>query len=273
MKRLVLAVFGLALFLGWQWGSSLEAMYGIGILLGFSGASVAIALPLASQAYPPNFQGLAMGVAAVGNSGALIASLVAPRLAQYMDWSQVFGLMLVPVMVTFFIFFFTVQGDSRQKSLSRVSTQERSCPYFLKSLKDPFMYWLCFLYAVTFGGFVGFSSYLPIFLHDQFQVGMVLAGIFATVYMNQMKLSEETPTDASLSTSRGSFSATSRSARVSGRRAVATTSCPRRANSIAASRPKPVEQPVIKTLMPPPTAHPRAHSDQYHLGRIDATSA
>ena len=38
------------------------------------------------------------------------------------------------------------------------------------------MYWLCFLYAVTFGGFVGFSSYLPIFLHDQYQVGMVMAG-------------------------------------------------------------------------------------------------
>lgn len=38
------------------------------------------------------------------------------------------------------------------------------------------MYWLCFLYGVTFGGFVGLSSYLPIFLHDQFQVGMVRAG-------------------------------------------------------------------------------------------------
>lgn len=178
-KVLGLGILGLevlALFLGWQWGGSLEAMYGIGILLGFSGASFAIALPLASQAYPPNFQGLAMGVAAVGNSGALISSLVAPRLAQYMDWSQVFGLMLIPVILTFFIFFFTVQGNPGPQSLSAVSTRERSFLNFFKSLKDPFMYWLCFLYAVTFGGFVGFSSYLPIFLHDQYQVGMVLAG-------------------------------------------------------------------------------------------------
>ena len=38
------------------------------------------------------------------------------------------------------------------------------------------MYWLCLLYGVTFGGFVGLSSYLPIFFHDQFQVGMVKAG-------------------------------------------------------------------------------------------------
>ena len=38
------------------------------------------------------------------------------------------------------------------------------------------MYWLCLLYGVTFGGFVGLSSYLPIFFHDQFQVEMVHAG-------------------------------------------------------------------------------------------------
>jgi NNP family nitrate/nitrite transporter-like MFS transporter len=38
------------------------------------------------------------------------------------------------------------------------------------------MYWLCFLYAVTFGGFVGFSSFLPIFFHDQYQLDMVSAG-------------------------------------------------------------------------------------------------
>jgi NNP family nitrate/nitrite transporter-like MFS transporter len=43
------------------------------------------------------------------------------------------------------------------------------------------MYWLCFLYGVTFGGFVGLSSYLPIFFHDQFQVDMVNAGAWTTL--------------------------------------------------------------------------------------------
>ena len=38
------------------------------------------------------------------------------------------------------------------------------------------MYWLCFMYAVTFGGFVGLSSFLPIFFHDQYQIDMVTAG-------------------------------------------------------------------------------------------------
>ncbi|MDR4495376.1 MAG: MFS transporter [Nitrospirales bacterium] len=183
-KRLglgILGLEGLALFSVWQWGVSLEAMFGIGILLGFAGASFAIALPLASQAYPPNFQGLAMGVAAVGTSGVLITSLVAPRLAQYMDWNQVFGVMLLPVILTFFIFLLTVQSDAKTTSLTLASIHNRSYFYFINSLKDPFMYWLCFLYAVTFGGFVGFSSYLPIFLHDQYQVGMVMAGALTAI--------------------------------------------------------------------------------------------
>lgn len=68
--------------------------------LGFAGASFAIALPLASQAYPSAHQGLAMGVVAIGNSGVLLAAFMAPRLAEGVGWHQVFGIMLLPVMGT-----------------------------------------------------------------------------------------------------------------------------------------------------------------------------
>ena len=39
-----------------------------------------------------------------------------------------------------------------------------------------FSYWLCFVYAVTFGGFAGLCSFLPIFLHDQYGLDAVTAG-------------------------------------------------------------------------------------------------
>ena len=45
-------------------------------------ASFAVALPLASRWYPPEYQGLAMGIAGAGNSGTLLATLFAPRLAE-----------------------------------------------------------------------------------------------------------------------------------------------------------------------------------------------
>jgi MFS transporter, NNP family, nitrate/nitrite transporter len=39
--------------------------------------------------------------------------------------------------------------------------------------------WLCFFYAVTFGGFVGLVSFLGIFFRDQYALTNVQAGAFA----------------------------------------------------------------------------------------------
>lgn len=46
----------------------------------------------------------------------------------------------------------------------------------MASVSHRSMYWVSFLYAVTFGGFVGFCSFLPILLHDQYGVTLVTAG-------------------------------------------------------------------------------------------------
>jgi len=183
-KAVGLAILGLeavALLLGWQWGTSFGEILIVGLILGIAGASFAIALPLASQAYPPAHQGLAMGVAAVGNSGVLLASLFAPRLAVVFGWHQVFALMLVPVLGTACLFFWMVQPDSSQKHshMKRKSTTYLSL--LSQGLRHTSMYWLCGLYAVTFGGFVGLSSYLPIFFHDQFQIDMVTAGTLTAI--------------------------------------------------------------------------------------------
>ncbi len=178
-KQIGLGILGLeslALCLGWLWGSSFEAMLLVGFLLGFAGASFAIALPLASQAYPPAHQGLAMGVAAVGNSGVLLATMIAPRLAEAYGWHSAFGLMLIPVFGTGVLFFFLVQSRHHSKPSPSERISSNFSSYLTQGLRAKFMYWLCGLYGVTFGGFVGFSSYLPIFFHDQFQMGMVQAG-------------------------------------------------------------------------------------------------
>ena len=177
----ILGLEALALLLGWQWGTSFGEILVVGLILGIAGASFAIALPIASQAYPPAHQGLAMGVAAVGNSGVLLTSLFAPRLAAAFGWHQVFALMLVPVLGTACLFLWLVQPSS----LPPPSDKKDNAPYFLsllaQGLQQQSIYWLCGLYAVTFGGFVGLSSYLPIYFHDQFQVDMVTAGSLTAV--------------------------------------------------------------------------------------------
>ncbi len=173
-KRVGLGILGIevvALSLGWLFGHSYAQMLGIGLLLGAAGASFAVALPVASRAYPSQHQGLAMGIAATGNSGVFLATFFAPHLAAHVGWHGVFGLMIGPVLLAVVVFSLFVHETplhhQPRKSLAasfRMVFQER------------FMQWLCFFYGVTFGGFVGFSSFLPLFFHDQYGLDMVAAG-------------------------------------------------------------------------------------------------
>ena len=66
-------------------------MLAIGLLLGVAGASFAVALPLVSRWYPPEHQGLALGIAGAGNSGTVIAALAAPRIAEHLGWHGTFA--------------------------------------------------------------------------------------------------------------------------------------------------------------------------------------
>ena len=175
----ILALEAIALLLGWRWGSSFEEILVVGLILGIAGASFAIALPIASQAYPPAHQGLAMGIAAVGNSGVLLASLFAPRLAAIFGWHQVFALMLIPVLGTAGLFFWVVQPVSPSKRLRK--SNQPFISLLVRGVQQTSIFWLCGLYGVTFGGFVGLSSYLPIFFHDQFQLDMVTAGTLTAI--------------------------------------------------------------------------------------------
>jgi NNP family nitrate/nitrite transporter-like MFS transporter len=158
---------------GWLGATSYSGLLVTGLLLGAAGASFAVALPIASHAYPPMHQGLAMGIAAAGNSGTVLAMLLAPRFAEIVGWHGVFGLMLIPLVVTLLLFTILVRPD---RSEARQEPRAR----WWKTLLAPEAYallgWVSFLYAVTFGGFVGLSSFLPILLHDQYGVSVVAAG-------------------------------------------------------------------------------------------------
>jgi MFS transporter, NNP family, nitrate/nitrite transporter len=165
-----------ALLWGWLGGGSFVQLLGVGLLLGVAGASFAVALPIASRAYPPAYQGLAMGIAASANSGTVLAMFLAPRVADAVGWHGVFGVTLVPVLMAAILFAIMVQSDAHVGRVIPLKARG----YWWHDLRDglsrPSMHWLCLLYAVTFGGFVGVCSFLPIFLHDQYGIDRVTAG-------------------------------------------------------------------------------------------------
>jgi NNP family nitrate/nitrite transporter-like MFS transporter len=160
--------------LGWLWADSFAQMLVVGLLLGVAGASFAAALPLASRWYPPQYQGLALGIAGAGNSGTALATFFGPRLAESLGWHAVFGLALLPIAAVLAVF-----------ALIARDAPDRPAPKGLAAYAGVIgrrdAWWFCAFYAVTFGGFVGLASFLPIFFRDQYALGKVTAGNFATL--------------------------------------------------------------------------------------------
>lgn len=155
---------------GWLWEASLARVFGIGLLLGFAGASFAVALPLASRHYPASHRGLALGIAGAGNSGTILAGLVAPRLAERVGWHTTFGLAIVPVVLAAVAF----RLLAKEAPPLVAESAPRRHP-----LLDADGWRLCGLYAFTFGGFVGLASYLPVLLIDRYGISPVAAGTVA----------------------------------------------------------------------------------------------
>lgn len=162
------------LVLGWLWADSFSKILLVGLLLGVAGASFAVALPLASRWYPPHLQGMAMGIAGAGNSGTALATFFGPRLAEWWGWHAVFGLAVVPLLITLVIFILFAKDSPDQPPPKPLIA-------YAGVLGLPDTWWFCLFYSVTFGGFVGLASFLNIFFHDQYALSRVQAGSFATL--------------------------------------------------------------------------------------------
>jgi MFS transporter, NNP family, nitrate/nitrite transporter len=160
-----------ALPLAWAWLAvhTFAEVVILGLFLGIAGASFAVALPLASRAYPIEHQGLAMGVAGSANSGAILSIALAPLVAERFGWHAVFGLM-VPVVILIAVVFWVLAQDQSRRPLLMARRDLRSV------LRESDTYWFCLFYATTFGGFVGLSSYLSIFFFDQYGFSRIEAG-------------------------------------------------------------------------------------------------
>ena len=145
--------------------------------LGVAGASFAVALPTASRAYPPAAQGFVLGIAASGNIGTVLILFLAPRWAAAMDWHQVCGIMAGVVAATLLGFVLMVPRATPTPGPGAVAWWHQVA----QLIHQRSAYWLCFLYAVTFGGFVGLCSILPLLLHDVYRVDAIEAGAVAAL--------------------------------------------------------------------------------------------
>ena len=163
----------LGLLVAWWFGvNSFGQVLALGVILGVAGASFAVALPLASRWYPPEMQGVALGIAGAGNSGVVFAALFAPGLALAYGWTNVLGLATIPLIIAFIVYL-TFARESPERPPSKTMSQ------YLAVFKISDAWWFMLFYAVTFGGFAGLASSLPSYFHDQYGLDVKVAGYFA----------------------------------------------------------------------------------------------
>ena len=167
-----MALIMVALLFGFFCVDSYGSLLAMGVLLGIAGASFGVALSLGSGSFPARHKGLAMGLVGAGNVGTAVSVLVAPALAQRLGWQAVYGIaaaaMLLPIaaMVLF--------AKEPSDVAAHASLRDHVACLFEK---DGWAFSL--IYAVTFGGFIGLTTFLPSYYHDQFGVSKVQAGQLA----------------------------------------------------------------------------------------------
>ena len=158
----------IALMYGFLFVHTFNNVLAMGVLLGIAGASFGVALSLGSGWFPQEHKGLAMGIAGAGNSGTALAALLAPRLAMHYGWQHVYGfaaaMMLLPLSVM--VFFAKEPPDIEHQTLMG----------HLSCLFERDGWYFNLIYIITFGGFIGLSTFLPSFFYQQFHVTKVQAG-------------------------------------------------------------------------------------------------
>src|ERR1019366_7578421 len=133
----------------------------VGIVLGVAGASFAVALPLASRWYPPQYQGIALGIAGAGNSGTVFAALFAPWLAVRFGWINVIGLAAIPLAIALAVYVKFAKDSPNQPA-------PKSLADYAAVFRIPDAWWFMFFYFVTFGGFSGLASSLSIYFNSEY---------------------------------------------------------------------------------------------------------
>jgi NNP family nitrate/nitrite transporter-like MFS transporter len=142
---------------------SLTGVLAMSIVLGVGGASFGVALSLGAGSYPRRYKGLAMGIAGAGNSGAVLAMLFAPPLAAAHGWRAVYGLATLPILLALVLMWiFAREPEDRDPN--------QTWGDYGKLLVNRDLWVLTLVYSVTFGGYIGLTSFLPTFFNVQYGV-------------------------------------------------------------------------------------------------------
>ena len=164
-----MGLIAVAMLFGFFFVHTFNDLLAMGVLLGIAGSSFGVALSLGSGWFPPKNKGLAMGLVGAGNIGTAVSVLVAPPLALHFGWQTVYGFAAAAIALPMLVMIFFAKEPPDLDA--HASFREHIACLFER---DGWAFSL--IYGVTFGGFIGLTTFLPSYYYDQFHVSKVQAG-------------------------------------------------------------------------------------------------
>jgi NNP family nitrate/nitrite transporter-like MFS transporter len=142
-----------------------------GFFLGVAGTTFAVGIPFVNAWFEPARRGFATGVFGAGMGGTALSAFFTPRLVRSIGYLPTHLLIAGALIVVGAVLWLTMRDSPAWKpNLAPV------VPKLTAAAKLPLTWQMSFLYAVVFGGFVAFSTYLPTYLKNVYEFGLTGAG-------------------------------------------------------------------------------------------------
>lgn len=142
-----------------------------GFFLGIAGTTFAVGIPFVNAWFTPERRGFATGVFGAGMGGTALSAFFTPRFVTWFGYTATHIILAVALAATAAICW----TGMRNSPLWQPNT-DPVVPKLAAAVRLPVTWQMSFLYAVTFGGFVAFSTYLPTYLKDVYSFDLTAAG-------------------------------------------------------------------------------------------------
>ncbi|GED99443.1 MFS transporter [Gordonia crocea] len=136
-----------------------------GFFLGIAGTSFAAGIPFLNNWYEAHRRGFATGVFGAGMGGTALSAFFTPRFREWFGYFPTHLIIAIALVVVAGVCW-TWMRDAPSWTPNR----EAALPKLIDAVKLPITWQMAFLYAAAFGGFVAFSTYLPTYLNDVYDM-------------------------------------------------------------------------------------------------------
>ena len=142
-----------------------------GFFLGIAGTTFAVGVPFVNAWFEPSRRGFATGVFGAGMGGTALSAFFTPRFVDWFGYTTTYVILAVALVATSGICWLGMRDSPAWHP-----NLDPPVPKLVAALRLPVTWQMSALYAVAFGGFVAFSTYLPTYLKDIYEFNLTDAG-------------------------------------------------------------------------------------------------